>query len=71
MYEVVRKQETVDPAVCSSDTLFDSTVTVHPIYVDYEEELRQHRPLLESNTYCERLRYSFTETDTNVLAGIQ
>jgi len=71
MYEVVRKQETVDPAVCSSDTLFDSTVTVHPIYIDYEKEWRQHTTLLESNNHCERLRYSFTETDTNVLTGIQ
>jgi len=33
-YEFVRKKQTVHPAVPSSDTLVDASVTVYPIHID-------------------------------------
>ena len=33
-YQFVRKKQTVHPAVSSSDTLVDASVTVYPIHID-------------------------------------
>ena len=49
-YQIVCNEQTVNPAASNSDTLVDSAVTVYLIYIDYEEDRRQRKPLLESNT---------------------
>jgi len=41
---MVRKKQTVDHAASKSDVLVDSTVTVNPNHMDYEEEWLQHIP---------------------------
>jgi len=39
------KKQKVDLASSCSDTLVGSTVTIYPIYMDYEDEWWQHTPL--------------------------
>jgi len=54
-HQIIGKKQIVDPVVFNSDTFVDSAVTVYPIYIDYEDECRQHTPSSQSNSHCERL----------------
>jgi len=69
-YQIVCKKQAIDLAASNSDALVDSTVTVYPMHIYYEEARWQHTPLPESNQHCERLWFNFADTDTNVWAGI-